>query len=126
MSLCHVVLISFKPFNPDATDWMRKDVYDRYQTIAEECGGVDAGILFFAVERNLDLRKGVDLVEVALFRDNDALQAFRVHPKHQELTDVLRQCANWQVGDIDGLPLQKIPSPLQPKDFGLMQFDPRN
>lgn len=123
MSLCHVVLISFNPYTPEL---VRKDIYDRYRTLAVDCGGENAGILFFAVEHNLDLRKGVHLVEVAIFRDNDALQAFRVHPKHKELADILCKVADWQVGDVDGLPLQKVPSPLMPKDHDFMHFDPRN
>src|SRR3989338_249902 len=62
--------------------------------------GNDEGQTFiFAVERNLDLRKGVHLVELAIFRDDAALQAFRAHPEHTKITDVLREIADWQVGD---------------------------
>lgn len=50
---------------------------------------------------NLDLRKKVHLVEIAMFKDNEALQAFRVHPKHRELTDMLSKVADWQVGDLN-------------------------
>ena len=95
--LHHVVLISFKE---NATEAIRQDVYDRYQTLAEDCGGPQAGIFSFEVKNNLDLRKGVHLVEIATFRDNAALQAFRVHPKHKEITDVLCRVADLQVGDI--------------------------
>lgn len=96
-TLRHVVLISFKEGIPQE---VMQDVYNRYQTLADDCGGRDAGILSWAVERNLDLRKGIHLVEIAEFRDNDALQAFRVHPKHKEMTDILREVADWYVGDI--------------------------
>lgn len=121
--LWHVVLISFNEATPEEC---REEVYDRYQTLAADCGGEDAGILFFRVEHNLDLRKGVHLVEIAMFRDNDALQAFRVHPKHKELTDVLCQCADWQVGDAM-LPLPRVaPHVAQVKDLDLMHFDPKN
>lgn len=94
--LTHVVLISFQP---TASEEVRKEVFDRFQTIASDCGGEAAGILSFKVEHNLDLRKGVHLVEVAHFTDGAALEAFCVHPKHTELTNVLRECADWQVGD---------------------------
>jgi hypothetical protein len=94
--LRHIVLISFKNSTPAA---VRKDVYDRYQTLAEDCGGKEAGILSWRVAKNMDLRNGVHLVEVARFSDNDALQRFRAHPKHKEITDILCNVADWQVGD---------------------------
>mgnify|MGYP001608183030 CR=1 FL=1 len=95
--LVHVVLISFKPETPEET---KQWIYQKYQTLEQDCGSKDAGILYWRVQENLDLRKGVHLVEVAVYTDNDALQAFRNHPKHKEITDVLRDVADWQVGDI--------------------------
>lgn len=121
--LWHVVLISF---NESASEVQRQDIYYRYQTLATECGGVEAGILFFKVEHNLDLRKGVHLVEIAVFTDNDALQKFRIHPKHKELTDVLCQVADWQVGDVMCSLPRVSPQVAQVKDLDLMYFDPRN
>jgi hypothetical protein len=99
LALHHLVLISFRPGTPEET---QKEAYDRFQTIAADCGGKDAGILFAEVKHNLDLRKNVHLVEFIIFRDNDALQQFRVHPKHKELADILSKVADWQVGDING------------------------
>ncbi len=97
-ALWHVVLISFKE---DSTAAERKMVYDLYQTLDQECGGREAGILFWRVDHNLDLRKGVHLVEIAIFESDDALQAFRRHPKHQEFTEtLLSKVADWKVGDI--------------------------
>jgi hypothetical protein len=98
MTLRHVALISFRPCTPPE---LQEKIFNTYQTVAEDCGGVSAGILEFQVGKNLDLRKGVHLVEFAEFRDNEALQAFRVHPKHKALTDILREVADWQVGDIN-------------------------
>lgn len=94
--LFHLVLISFFP---DAPEEKRQEIFDRYQTIDQEVGGISAGILYWRAAHNLDLRKNVHLVELAIFRNNAALQAFRNHPKHKELTDILRDIANWQVGD---------------------------
>ncbi len=94
--LWHVVLISFRPETPEE---VRESVYECYQTLAEKCGGREAGIVSFTVERNLDLRKGIHLVELAVFRDDAAFQAFRAHPEHTKITDVLRDVADWQVGD---------------------------
>lgn len=97
-ALWHVVLISFRAETPEET---RQWIYDRYQTMDVDCGGKEAGVLSWKVERNLDLRKNVHLVEIATFRDDKALQAFRQHPKHKELTDVLSKIADWQVADVN-------------------------
>lgn len=112
--LFHVALISFRD---QVSLAQRRKIYDLYQTLDEDCGGFNAGIYYWKVDYNLDLRKGVHLVEVGVFRDGDALQVFRVHPKHKELTDILREIADWQIGDIEGpfpnrlrLPLSKIPA----------------
>lgn len=94
--LWHVVLISF---HANASGSAMQEVYDRYQTLAEECGGAGEGILHFQVNHNLDQRKGVHLVEIAVFRSNEDLQRFRMHPRHVELTDILKSIADWQVGD---------------------------
>jgi hypothetical protein len=119
--LWHIVLISFKSDAPEA---VRQEVYERYQTLAEECGGEKEGILLFKVEHNLDLRKNVHLIEIAVFRSDEDLQRFRVHPKHKEITDILCSIADWQVGDIVfTLPTHK---PLQHPDLAQMHFDPRN
>jgi hypothetical protein len=95
--LWHSVLISFRDTAPEA---VKQDVYERYQTLGRDCGGRDAGILFWRVDWNLDQRKKVHLVEFAIFRDDAALQAFRAHPKHREITDILFKVADWQVGDL--------------------------
>ncbi|MBI2047566.1 MAG: Dabb family protein [Parcubacteria group bacterium] len=96
-ALWHVVLISFRPETPES---VRMEIYKCYQTLGEDCGGMNAGILFMLVEHNLDLRKNIHLVEIALFKDSDALQTFRQHPKHKELVDILSKVADWQIGDI--------------------------
>jgi hypothetical protein len=121
--LWHIVLISFKK---EASQAVQQEVYDWYQTLAEDCGVKEAGILLFKVEHNLDLRKGVHLVVIAMFRDNDALQAFRVHPKHKELTDVLCQCADWQVGDTILSLSHVLLQVAQVTDLDVMHFDPKN
>lgn len=96
-NLWHVVLIGFKP---GASEEIKQEIYERYQSLAKDCGGKEAGILFWTVGHNLDLRKNVHLVEIAVFSDDEAMQNFRNHPKHKELTDILCKVADWQVGDI--------------------------
>ncbi|OGG45180.1 hypothetical protein A2673_03765 [Candidatus Kaiserbacteria bacterium RIFCSPHIGHO2_01_FULL_50_13] len=103
--LWHQVLISFRD---TASEAVKREVYERYQTLDKDCGGEAAGILFWKVDWNLDVRKGVHLVEIAVFRDDAALQAFRVHPKHKEITDIVREVSDWQVGDLN-LPFTVVP-----------------
>ena len=96
-NLWHVVLISFAPHTPYKIKLM---ILRRLQTLGSDCGGEDAGILLWIARLNLDQRKGVQLVEIAVFENNAALQAFRCHPMHKKFTDMLREVADWQVGDI--------------------------
>lgn len=90
-----IVLISFRPHAPEE---IRQKIFDMYQTLADDCGGEEAGILSWRVDHNEDLRKGVHLVEIATFRDSDAIANFRAHPRHGALTDILRDVADWQIG----------------------------
>lgn len=101
-SLLHVVLVSFYPNMP--TD-IKQGIFESLWTLGTDCGGENAGVLFWQVGWNLDLRKNVHLVEVALFRDAEALEAFRQHPKHVEVGARLRAVADWQVGDLRVLSL---------------------
>jgi stress responsive alpha/beta barrel protein len=106
--IIHVVLISFRP---DTTPEQRQQVLLDYQALGERCGGKDAGILFWQVDRNLDQRKNWHLVELAAFRDDAALQRFREHSAHAQASSVLREIADWAVGDIrSGLSLNESAS----------------
>ena len=95
-----MVLIRFRD---DASTEAHQQIYDMYQRIAEECGGSEAGILEWQVEWNLvqPPKRKCDLVEVALFTSIEAIEQFRLHPKHKELTDLLQRVADWWVGDCE-------------------------
>lgn len=94
--LAHLVMIKFYD---NVSEEIRRKILNQYSSIAEDCGGQDAGILFFEVKPNLDQRKNWHLAELAFFTGPEALEAFRVHPKHKEITDILRETADWVVGD---------------------------
>lgn len=96
-ALWHTVLITFRPAS---TVDQREHVYRRLQALDEACGGADAGILYWQVGHNLDRRKNVHLVEIARFRDQAAFQAFREHPAHQGVVKLMREIADWVVGDL--------------------------
>jgi hypothetical protein len=97
-SLVHVVLISFrKGASPDDRQWASSTL----QRLGKACGGESAGILFWQVSDNLDQRKNWHLVEFAIFRENEALQQFRMHPAHVEVSERLRAFADWAIGDFE-------------------------
>ena len=96
-ALWHVVLVAFREDTPLAA---RQKIYGRYQTLAEECGGRKSGILFYQADWNRNLSKGDHLVEVAVFASDAAFQAYRRHPKHAELTEMLKVIADWHGGEI--------------------------
>ena len=102
--LHHVILFSF--FS-ETTKEMRDEITNRYTVLGEDAGGKKAGILFWSVKPNIDQRKNIHLVEVAIFRDNESFENFKNHPSHKEVVELLKTSADWWVGDtiIDALPL---------------------
>ena len=94
--LFHTVLISFRP---DSTNKQRAKAYADLKALGKKCGGERAGVLFWQVKKNLDLRKNVHLVELSFFKDKNAFQAFRKHPMHDKVTRTFKEIADWQVGD---------------------------
>lgn len=57
------------------------------------------GTLKWVIERSIDERKGVVIVEDATFVDEAALDAFRVSGDHAEAVAFMRENADWVVGD---------------------------
>lgn len=57
------------------------------------------GILEWTVRLSTDERKGVIIVENALFESAEALAAFAAHPRHRISAERLRDMADWWIGD---------------------------
>ena len=95
--LYHTILISFKPDTPQE---IQDTILSKYKILGEECGGENAGILFWTVQKNLDKRKNIHLVEFAIFKNQEALDLFKKHEKHISLIDefLVKYC-DWKVGD---------------------------
>jgi len=81
-------------WQPDAPQETCEEILADYQTLAEECGGREAGIRFFHVSPNIDNRKGEGLVELAVYDDAESFQAFRTHPAHVAIANKLSQVAD--------------------------------
>ena len=86
--LHHVVLFQLHP----GTDV--DDVVARLTALGEQ-----PGVVSWRVERSLDERKGVVVLEDAVFASEEALEAFRVSDAHRAVTGHLSQCADWLVAD---------------------------
>jgi hypothetical protein len=95
--IVHIVLISFRP---ETTPEQQRHALLDHKALGERCGGKDAGIIFWQVDRNLDQRKNWHLVQLSLFRDDTAFRRFREHPAHAQAVSALRDIADWAVGDI--------------------------
>jgi hypothetical protein len=95
--LIHVVLFTYCPGIREST---RRRAFKLHEALGKVCGGQKAGILFWKIDLNADLRKNVEIVQFSIFKDAEALQRFRRHPKHDEFTDIMSEISDWQVGDI--------------------------
>ena len=57
------------------------------------------GTTKWVIERSIDERKGVVIVEDATFESQEALDAFRTSDDHAEAVAFMRENADWFVGD---------------------------
>lgn len=57
------------------------------------------GTLKWVIERSVDERKGVVIVEDSTFESAEALDAFRVSEDHAEAVAFMKENADWTVGD---------------------------
>ena len=57
------------------------------------------GTTKWVIERSIDDRKGVVIVEDATFQSQEALDAFRVSDDHADAVAFMKENADWLVGD---------------------------
>lgn len=60
------------------------------------------GVESMRVERSLDGRKGLVLIEDATFVDAAAFASFRIAPAHVEVAAEMAEISDWWVGDYEG------------------------
>ena len=95
--LYHIIFISFKKGTPNS---IKKKIYCQYQTLGVETGGRKAGILYWNIQQNLDLRKNIQLIEFAVFKNEYALERFKNHPKYIKLVEnYVKKYCNWYRGN---------------------------
>jgi protein-tyrosine phosphatase len=61
--------------------------------------GRTAGVVSARVERSLDVRKGVVIVEDVTFASRDAFEAYRTSKAHDDLGSLMSGVGDWLVGD---------------------------
>lgn len=93
MALRHLVLFRVYDAVADA------DVDDALEQLASL--GTLPGVLEWTVRLSDDRRKGRILVENGLFESREAFEAFRVHPQHVQVSTVMRELADWWIGDYE-------------------------
>ena len=62
-------------------------------------GQDNSDILQWSVTMSLDTRKGRIIVEDAVFANQESFENFRASPKHSEASALMREIADWLVGD---------------------------
>lgn len=87
----HIVLIRFRE---EAPVGIAADA----EALLRELG-LRSEVLEWTIERSVDTRKGLVLVENALFASLDSFHAWRASREHSNVTDLLGQHADWLVGD---------------------------
>ena len=97
--LFHTILFSFLP---ETSQEIKQEIISRFSTLGEDCGGKKEGILFFSAKENLDTRKNIHLVEIAIFDSESSFKKFKEHQKHKEIVEILKNSTDWYVGDIWG------------------------
>jgi hypothetical protein len=87
----HIVMFTLKP-EVDAA--VEADIRRRLERLGEEADAQE-----WTIARSLDERKGVVIIENALFRDEATYEAFRTASAHREIGAFMRDYADWVVGD---------------------------
>ncbi len=93
----HTVLIKFRD---ETTFIKREEVAAELNVLGAECGGVSKGLLFWIVGKNLDTRKGYELVLFSMFRSDRDFERYQKHPLHEKFVCGLSEVADWIVGDV--------------------------
>lgn len=95
--ILHLVFFKFdEPFQ-----WCDDEVIDAEASTRQHPLHINE-IVGWACGRNISLRKqAMDFVVMGLFKSQEALSTFLIHPNHQQGVQKWQKIASWQVIDID-------------------------
>ena len=80
---------------------MSDEQFQNAVKILRELGKDNSDVLEWVVNPSLDSRKGRIIVEDAVFADKETFERFRTSDKHNEVAAIMREIADWWVGDYE-------------------------
>lgn len=92
MSYKHIVL--FK-----VSDQVTEDKFQEALEVLNDLGVDQQGVLSWNIATSIDTRKGRIIIEEGVFQDDKVFQLFRESEKHQRAVGLMRDIADWLVGD---------------------------
>ena len=91
----HILLFRF---NEGVSDEVRQDAVSRLEALGEQCPTISSwsiGVNF------ADSPSAHDVAEVGDFNNIEALNAYKDHPAHRDLSAHLRTIATWALADYE-------------------------
>ena len=85
MSVVHIVMFRFKEQNKEANIVRVKEMLEELPEKIPSLRSMEVGIDFLHSERSMDL------VLTSTFDDREGLDAYRVHPAHVEVVNVIKE-----------------------------------
>lgn len=91
MNLNHTVMFKL---HDNVSNEVRAEAVKRLTSL-----GSEPGVLKWVIKESIDTRKGQIIIEHALFEGQEAYHAFRTSPAHMEVSNFMKEIADWWVGD---------------------------
>ena len=88
----HIILFKIR-------DNVDNEKIDAAVHLLKQLGEGNEDILEWEVEKSLDSRKGIVIVENSLFTNKGALDAFSSSEKHKKVGEFMKQISDWLIGD---------------------------
>jgi hypothetical protein len=92
MSYKHIVLFKIK-------DEVSEADFNKALQLLQDLGTDNEEILMWKVVQSVDSRKGRIIIEDSEFVSEEAFQRFRADEKHAKAVELMREIADWLVGD---------------------------
>lgn len=91
-SIRHIVLFKIR-------DGITEEKQGEAIKLLKELGKDNPSILEWTIEKSLDTRKGIIIIENSLFKSEEDLNSFRSFEKHIKTGEFMREISDWIIGD---------------------------
>lgn len=91
-SIRHIVLFKIE-------DGVSEKQIDDAIKLLKELGKDNPSILEWTIEKSLDTRKGIIIIENSLFKSEEDLKDFKSSEKHIKAGEIMKEISNWIIGD---------------------------